>query len=179
MKPYFLACYNVLRFGTLKLCHSGLKTGQIMLLGRNTRIVLGHDCRVKLGDRMISDGRMVIIVDKGAKLSVGEKVYFNEGAMISCKGTIQIGDGCKFGPNVKIFDNNHKFNSVNGVSDAHSIGSIEIGEKCWIGANVVILKGTRIGRNCVIGAGCIVSGEIPEGSIVTQERNLKIEKMRE
>lgn len=57
--------------------------------------------------------------------------------------------------------------------------TITIGKNCWIGTNVVILKGTTIGDNCVIGAGCVVSGDIPKGSIVTQSRDLKIEPIRE
>ena len=96
----------------------------------------------------------------------------------SCKRSVEIGSGCKFGPNVKIFDNNHKFDKEYGVSNEHTYDEIKIGENCWIAANVVILKGTSIGKNSVVGAGCVISGNIPEASIVTQNRKLEIERMR-
>ena len=149
------------------------------MIGKDTKLCLKKSSCVYFGDRMISDGRMVIVVDSNAKLFIGKQVYFNEDAMISCKSMIEIGTGCKFGPNVKIFDNNHKYNAAGGVSNDHNVGTIIIGEHCWIGANVVILKGTKIGKNSVIGAGCVISGEIPEASVVTQGRELKISPMKE
>ena len=55
---------------------------------------------------------------------------------------------------------------------------VEIGDNCWICSNVTILKGTRIGKNCVIGAGTVLSGNIPDNSIVKSNRSLKVEKIR-
>ena len=59
-----------------------------------------------------------------------------------------------------------------------TIGSIRIGNNCWIASNAVILKGAEIGDNCVIGAGCVVKGVIPSGSIVRPNINYVIEKIR-
>ena len=87
---------------------------------------------------------------------------------------ITIGNGCQFGPNVKIFDNNHQFNKEKGVLFEHTMGDVIIGNNCWIAANVIILKGAVIGDNCVISAGCVVKEYIPPASIVTQERAIKI-----
>jgi len=94
--------------------------------------------------------------------------------MISAKKNITIGNGCQFGPNVKIFDNNHQFNKEKGVLFEHTMGDVIIGNNCWIAANVIILKGAVIGDNCVISAGCVVKEYIPPASIVTQERAIKI-----
>lgn len=148
------------------------------MLGVQTKVTVKPTSEVHFGDRIVSDGRVVIMVDHDAQLYIGDRVYFNEGAMISCKEGINIGAGCRFGPNVKIFDNNHKFDAEHGVLAEHSSAPISIGENCWIGSNVVILKGSCIGKNCVIGAGCVVAANIPEASIVTQGRDLKIEPMR-
>ena len=178
MKPYALALHNRIRLTLLSLRVPGLKIRGIHLFGRNLKLHLHKSAKIILGDRIISDGRMVIMVGEAAELWIGSGVYFNEDAMISCKGMVKIGDGCRFVPNVKIFDNNHRFDAVNGVTDQHKAGNIFIGENCWIGANVVILKDTKIGKNCVIGAGCVVSGVIPEKSIVTQGRDLLIQPMR-
>lgn len=178
MKPYFLVLYNKIRFSALKLTHKNINTRGIQMLSKNSRMIFGKNTKVIIGDRLITDGRTVIIADDASELSIGNHVYFNENAMISCKHKIKIGDGCKFGPNVCIFDNNHKFDPITGVFNEFSLGTVEIGSGCWIGSNVVILKGTKIGRNSVIGAGCVVSGDIPESSIVKQMRELKIEKMK-
>ena len=177
MKPYFLAIYNTIKFAFQKLRTTDFKVHGVELFGWNTKLLMGKKSKISFGEKIVSDGRMVMIVDNSGMLTIGSHVYFNEDAMISCKGRIEIGSGCKFGPNVKIIDNNHKFDSVNGVSDQHKAGDIFIGENCWIGTNVVILKDTKIGKNCVIGAGCVVSGVIPEKSIVTQGSELVIRPM--
>lgn len=179
MKPYALVLHNRIRLTLLSLRVPGLKISGIHMFGRNLKLRFHKSAQIIFGDRIISDGRMVIMVGEDAELRIGNGVYFNEDAMISCKGSVKIGHGCKFGPNVKIFDNNHRFNAVAGVLGTHSVGTVEIGENCWIASNAVILKGAKIGRNSVIGAGCVVSGEIPEKSIVTQGRELVIQSMRE
>lgn len=179
MKPYCRVLYNKIRFTLRWLIIPGFRSNGIQMFSGALRLHLDRSCHVEFEDRIVSDGRMVINVGKNAHLHIGRRVYFNEDAMISCKGNISIGNGCKFGPNVKIFDNNHRFDANRGVLDIHSCGSIEIEENCWIAANVVILKGAHIGKNSVIGAGCVVDGFIPEKSIVTQGRSLLIERIRE
>lgn len=49
-----------------------------------------------------------------------------------------------------------------------------IGKNVWIAANCCILKGAKIGDNSIIGAGCVVSGEIPANTIVTLVRQLQM-----
>lgn len=178
MKPYLLLLYNKIKIASNKCRCKGLSAEGIQLFSGNTKFVFDKNSKIVLGDRIISDGRTVMIVGNNASLKIGDRVYFNEDAMISCKSNIVIGDGCQFGPNVKIFDNNHKFNADSGVTSEHKSAPIYIGENCWIGANVVILKGVTIGKNSVIGAGCVVTGKIPECSIVRQGRDLHIEPMR-
>ncbi len=180
MKPYILVLHNYIRFSLLKIfCCKGLRTKRVELFSRGMKFKLSFRSKVNIGQHCVSDGRGTIFTDTDAGLSIGDHVYFNEGLMISCKGCIQIGSGCRFGPNVKIFDNDHKFDAIHGVSSEHTTAPIRIGENCWLGANVVILKGTTIGRNCVIGAGCVVKGSIPDGSLVTQSRELTITPIQE
>ena len=54
-----------------------------------------------------------------------------------------------------------------------------IGDNCWIGAGVIILKGTNIGEGSIIGAGCIIKGVIPPHSIVTMNRQLSIREIKD
>ncbi|WP_455266069.1 DapH/DapD/GlmU-related protein [Phascolarctobacterium sp.] len=55
---------------------------------------------------------------------------------------------------------------------------MHIGSHCWVGSNVVILKGVTIGDNCVIGAGCVITEDIPSNSIVTMDRKLLIKSIK-
>lgn len=178
-KPYFLALWNKIRISKMKVGCKNIRTDGVLMFGYNTRLVFQPLAKIHLGKNVVSDGRLVIIVDKNAKLHIGDNVYFNENMMISCKAAISVGTGCKFGPNISIFDNDHKYNSKNGVSGQHIAEPISIGENSWIGANCVILKGSQIGKNCVIGAGTVVKGIIPDGMLVTNGGELKMRPIDE
>ena len=73
-----------------------------------------------------------------------------------------------FGENVKIYDHDHVFTDISvPIRDQGFAESpVVIGDDCWIGSNVVILRGSRIGRGCVIGAGAVVHGDVPPYSVV-------------
>ncbi|MDO4622110.1 MAG: acyltransferase [Eubacteriales bacterium] len=179
MKPLILVLHNFIKIRLKAICaDANVNVAPVELLSRNTKLVFKKNSTVILGKNIVSDGRCVMIVDEGGRLEIGSRVYMNENSMISCKGRIAIGEGCKFGPNVNIFDNNHGFNYKEGVSETHTKGDIVIGKGCWLGANVVVLKGAKIGDNCLIGAGCVISEEIPAGSLVMQNRELIIKPLR-
>lgn len=120
-----------------------------------------------------------IMKSKTAKINIGRECFFNNDCTIDCTREIVIGEGSIFGENVKIYDHNHRFADPNisikeqGFSD----GVVKIGKHCWIGSNVVILKGANIGDNCVIGAGCVVSETIPSGHIISVKPDYNIEKI--
>ena len=178
MKPYIRAAFNYSRLSFLRwFRRCNVHFTAVTLLSYNTRLHVEKTARISLGAHLVSDGRTVIVVGENATLFIGDNVYFNENAMISSKESIIIKDGCRFGPNVKVFDNDHCFDAESGVSTAHRTAPIVIGRNCWLASNVVILRGTTIGNNCVIGANCVVHGIIPDGSIVTQSRNLTIKPM--
>ncbi len=174
MKPYLRVIFNWIKLSTMKLRRKRLNFYPVQLWGWNTKFVFRSNAIIRLGRHIVSDGRCVIMADTDSELSIGNGVYFNDGAMISCKSKVTIGDGCRFGPNVKLFDNNHKYDSVHGVKDQYISKPISIGKNCWIASNCVILKGTQIGDNCVIGAGVIVKGTIPASSIVTVSQDYHI-----
>ena len=179
MKPYLRVVYNYMKFYWIRLIRRNIDFCPIQLWGWNTKFVMRHGATVHLGKHVVSDGRCVVIVDQGADLSIGDGVYFNEGVMISCKDSVKIGSGCKFGPNVKIFDNDHKFDAVNGVGNEHTSKPISIWKNCWIASNCIVLKGTTIGDNCVIGAGVVVHGVIPASSMVIASQDICIKPIKE
>lgn len=91
-------------------------------------------------------------------------------------GGVTIGDNCIFGENVKIYDNDHTFNRYTIIKESgYHVNGIEIGNDCWLANNVIILRGTKIGSHCVIGAGAVVKGEIPDGAILRTKENYSYE----
>ncbi len=123
--------------------------------------------------------RFNVLVENTGMLKIGRGVFFNNGCSITCLNHIEIGDNCLFGEDVKIYDHNHKFRdkdlkiSTQGYSEA----SIIIGDNCWIGSNVTILKNARIGNHVVVGAGCVIDQQIPDNTIVKQNRELILTKI--
>lgn len=77
---------------------------------------------------------------------------------------------------MKIYDHNHCYKDTNvPIKDqGYTSAPIMIGKHCWIGSNVIILKGVTIGDNCVIGAGCTIYKDVPDNSVVINQQNLFI-----
>ena len=92
----------------------------------------------------------------------------NYGTKVIAHESISIGSFCLIGPNVGIydFDHRHELDGTTFGAQGMETDPVVIDDNVWIGANAVILKGTRVGSNTVIGAGAVVSGEIPPNSLV-------------
>lgn len=143
-----------------------------------TRIFIHKGGVLEVGRNVEIEKNGKIVIGKSAKLHIGNSVYMNQNVNIGCLQEISIEDNCIFGPNVCIYDNNHKFSKDEISNTDYSTDKISIGKSSWIGANVIILKGSTIGKHCVIGAGCVISNSIPDYSIVSQERILLVNSMR-
>ena len=114
-----------------------------------------------------------IKVRKGAKLTVGGQVKINYNCIIACHESIEIGEGTEFGPSVYLYDHDHDY-QVGLKENEFLCAPIKIGKNCWIGANTIILRGTTIGDDCVIGAGSVVKGVIPDNSFLVQKRESEL-----
>lgn len=111
----------------------------------------------------------------GGNLVIGNNFSMNNGCVITAYDEIKIGENVMLGPNVLIYDHDHDYKAKGGVfSLKYKTTPIVIGNNVWIGANSIILRGTSIGNNCVVGAGCVLKGEYPDNSIIVQKRNTEI-----
>ncbi|MBE6587439.1 MAG: acyltransferase [Ruminococcaceae bacterium] len=142
------------------------------------KIVYGSG--VTFGKRVTWRKHLSLMIAKGAKLTVGDRCFFNNYCSVNVNNRITIGKNCMFGENVKIYDHNHRFSSADKPfnDQGFSNGEVHIGENCWIGSNVVILKGTVIGKNCVIGAGAVIKGTVPDNTVVKPTGEYVFEKIR-
>lgn len=103
----------------------------------------------------------------GIRIRIGNRNYFNRNVMIDACGSVEIGDWNMFGPDVYIADSNHQFED--GLSPANlpmDRGTVIIGNRCWIGAKAIILKGVRLGDGCVVAAGAVVTRSVEPGALV-------------
>lgn len=142
--------------------------------------VLERGARINLINGTVSIGKdfsmktnAYIAVADGGTVSVGDHVAIARNSILVCHDRITIGDHCAIAPNVLIYDHDHKF-GTDGIRPGYNTAPVVIERNCWIGAGVTILRGTRIGEGSVIGAGCIVMGDIPPHSLVTSDRSLTI-----
>lgn len=105
-----------------------------------------------------------LFIEKGGKVVIGKNVGISS-SCIWIKERLKIGDNVNIGADCLIIDNDsHSLNYIErriGDRDAIKCSPIEIGDDVWIGARCVILKGVKIGDRSVIGAGSVVTKDIP------------------
>lgn len=101
----------------------------------------------------------------GKNITIGNNVYINFGCVILDCGQVSIGDDTLIGPNVGIFSGNHAADAGERTAGGLIPKPIAIGDRVWICGNVSIVPGVRIGDKSVIGAGSVVTHDIPSGVI--------------
>ena len=113
--------------------------------------------------------RTIIIAKGTGRVRIGNKVGIS-GSTIYAWDQIEIGDNTIIGVNVKIVDNDfHPIMPQERIDDDYSKvrhKAVKIGNNVFIGMNSLILKGTEIGDNSVVGAGSVVCGKFPDNSII-------------
>lgn len=103
--------------------------------------------------------------DYGTHIETGKNFFANYNCTIIDVAKVTIGDNCQFAPNVSIYTAGHPIHPVSRNSLYEYGISVTIGDNVWIGGNTVILPGVHIGSNTVIGAGSVVSKDIPDWTV--------------
>jgi acetyltransferase-like isoleucine patch superfamily enzyme len=133
--------------------------------------------RVLLGERVLFGWRgsplfytgycHLEVATPGAAIKVGDRTEFNNNVFLKSDGAgIRIGRDCLFGPYVEILDSDfHDTDPALRKAGTHRALPVEIGDNVFVGSGAKILKGAVIGDDSVIGAGAVVTGEIPAGVV--------------
>jgi acetyltransferase-like isoleucine patch superfamily enzyme len=162
--------------------------------GRNVTfghgVVLRHPAKIRLGDDVVVDD-LVVLDAKGQVnegITVGDGVFLGRGTILSCKdGDIVLGDHVNIGFHSEVFSGSrvtvgryglfaaytylvgggHAFDQagVPVLEQPRTSRGIALGENVWLGTGVKVLDGVRVGRDVVVGAGAVVTTDLPDGVV--------------
>jgi acetyltransferase-like isoleucine patch superfamily enzyme len=145
----------------------GVTLGSGVIIDALSRNGVALGSNVSIGDYSIIEATGVISrIGEGCQ--IGSRSGLGAFSYIGAAGGVSIGCDVIMGQRVSFHSENHRFERIDVSIRSQGITriGIVIEDDCWIGANVVFLDGARVGRGCVIGAGSVVRGNIPDYSVV-------------
>ncbi len=131
------------------------------------RIHVNNQGELIIGERVQILARFVpsiFVVLPGGRLEIGDRTMLNYGADIAATKSVVIGRDCLVGTHVIILDN-----GFHDLVDRHKMPEarpVTVEDRVWIGNRVTILPGVTIGHDAVVGAGSVVTGDVPPRSVV-------------
>ena len=119
-----------------------------------TEIAVDKKSHLKIGKTLKMHNGAKIRVRNGGNLKIGRNFGMSNDCVVTTYENISIGDNVMLGPNVLIYDQDHDYKAEGGVAAMKfKTAPIMIGNNVWTGANSIILRGTVLGDNCVVGGG--------------------------
>jgi maltose O-acetyltransferase len=101
--------------------------------------------------------------DYGTNIHLGNAVYFNFNCVILDPARVDIGDNVLFGPNVQVYTATHPMEHATRRQGLELAKPVWIGSDVWVGGGAIICPGVRVGARSVVGAGSVVTRDVPEG----------------
>lgn len=145
-----------------------------------TEITVEGKSELRIDKKLKMHNGAKIRVRKGGKLEIGKNFGMSNGCVVTAYEHITIGDNVMLGPNVLIYDQDHDYRAEGGVAAMKfKTAPVTIGNNVWIGANTLILRGTTIGDNCVVGGGAVIKGTYPPNSVIIQKRITEVLKQHD
>jgi acetyltransferase-like isoleucine patch superfamily enzyme len=156
--------------------------GRGTTFGRDARIVdtvRNGLSRINIGENCRIDGELLVF-SHGGEISIGDWCFIGAGTRIWSGKSITIGNRVLISHNVNIFDNlthpldlNERHQHFRKIVESGHPSQIELGERsvvieddAWIAASATILRGVRIGQGSIIGAGAVVTSDVPPMTLV-------------
>ncbi|OLQ92935.1 maltose acetyltransferase [Vibrio panuliri] len=104
--------------------------------------------------------------DYGTNIKTGKNFYANFNCVVLDIAEVKIGDNVLFAPNVQLYTAGHPLDVKGRVEEGVEFGKpITIGDNVWLGGGVIVCPGVTIGHNSVIGAGSVVTRDIPDNVV--------------
>lgn len=129
---------------------------------------------VSIGDRtVLSDGWWLTDLDPRPggppRITIGHDCRFLYDFQVNAASSVTIGDGVLTGSRVFVTDADHRVGDdeilTTQVTELVS-EPVVIGRNCWLGQNVVVLKGVHLGERCVVAANAVVTSSFPDGTVI-------------
>lgn len=119
-----------------------------------------------------------VIISGVGKLIIGSNTWVGPGTIIMCSSEITIGSNCDIAPRVYIGDGTHKITpDADRIAAIDTTSKITIGDGCWLCVNSTILPGVKIGKQCVVAAGAVVTTDCEERTMVGGVPARRIKKL--
>lgn len=149
---------------------SKLALGKNVKLGAHIKLKTDRNSSGKKALEIGADSELqegVILETYGGNITLGENTFIGPYSVIYGHGNVTIGRDVLIATGCKIFSSNHDIPSIDECirSKADLLDHTLIGDDVWLGANTCILAGVAIGNGCVIGAGSVVTKDMPKGAI--------------
>lgn len=142
-----------------------ISSGKPLYMGRDARVILGADATLSVGAGVYLSPGCVVQVNDGACLMLGDGVYMNENCRVTVVESTRIGSDTIFGPNVQVYDHDHRFDRE-GVRSELLHAPVLIGQHCWLCANALVTRGCTIADCSLISANSVVTHDLPvEGAL--------------
>ena len=109
--------------------------------------------------------RPPLSVDYGAHIAIGDRTFINTGLVALDVAPIRVGADCLLGPNVQLLTPIHPLEPGPRRQKWESAEPITLEDNVWLGGGVIVCPGVTIGRNSVIGAGSVVTRDIPANCV--------------
>lgn len=152
---------------------------RVWRFSRRAGVQIGHGLRLLGGAPVASGGGQVQIADHvsidsrifpvrltalaGGTLSIGRGTFINRGAALAAARSVRIGEDCLIGEWVSVLDTD--FHPVHADAPI-AVAPVAIGRNVWLGNRATVLRGVTIGDHAVVGAGAVVTRDVPARAIV-------------
>lgn len=149
----------------------GMRTGGNVCAGSGIEWPLGNVRNIHIGDNVSLGKRgwfYLPLDNRQAKIQIGSGTAVGDDFVITSNSSIQIGKDCLLSYRVTVMDHSHVTGpGVAPVTSGITEGKpISIGDKCFLGCNVVIMPGVQLGENCIVGANSVVTKSFEAGSVI-------------